>query len=157
MGQVALIFARLNLFYLLTFNPGAVVGAGCSKLSVFLSHILAYAAPCTFGHSSSRHQTEGSFLAKLWIWTTSDLAYFANDAEKRDLVSIGAAVGFAASFGAPIGGLLFVLDELSSGFTRNMSFRVLVANALGTFCLALYKGDLSEYSVISLVCLITFV
>jgi H+/Cl- antiporter ClcA len=127
---------------------GAIVGAGCSKLSIILSHLLA--TPFTSGFvSPSENGT--SFLARLWLWTTSDLAYFANDIEKRDLVTIGAAVGFAASFGAPIGGLLFVLDDISTFFDKSMSLRVLVANALGTFCLAIYRGDLSQYSVISLV------
>eukprot|EP00980_Cylindrotheca_fusiformis_P021527 scaffold8369_cov121-Cylindrotheca_fusiformis.AAC.8 len=126
---------------------GAVVGASCSKISVILSQILV--APFNFGLVSPL-ENGNSLFSKLWLWTTSDLAYFANDAEKRDLVSIGAAVGFAASFGAPIGGLLFVLDDISTYFDKSMYLRVLVANALGTFCLALYRGDLSQYSVISL-------
>jgi hypothetical protein len=40
-------------------------------------------------------------LHAMWIWATSDLSYFANDAERRKLITIGAACGFAASFGAP--------------------------------------------------------
>jgi H+/Cl- antiporter ClcA len=40
-------------------------------------------------------------LHSIWIWSTSDLSYFANDAERRKLITIGAACGFAASFGAP--------------------------------------------------------
>jgi chloride channel 7 len=131
---------------------GAIVGAGCSKLSIILSHLLA--TPFTSGFVSPS-ENGMSFLTRLWLWTTSDLAYFVNDTEKRDLVTIGAAVGFAASFGAPIGGLLFVLDDISTYFDKSMSLRVLVANALGTFCLAIYRGDLSQYSVISLVCIRT--
>lgn len=127
---------------------GAIVGASCSKISIILSHLLA--APFSAGLISPS-DNGNSQLTRLWLWTTSDLAYFANDAEKRDLVSIGAAVGFAASFGAPIGGLLFVLDDISTFFDKSMYLRVLVANALGTFCLAIYRGDLSRYSVISLV------
>jgi hypothetical protein len=130
-------------------KTGAIVGASCSKLSAILSRLLA--ARFASGLVSPFSQDENSMLTKIWIWTTSDLAYFANDTEKRDLVSIGAAVGFAASFGAPVGGLLFILDDISSHFNRSMSLRVLVANAFGTFCLALYRRDLSKYSVISLV------
>jgi H+/Cl- antiporter ClcA len=46
--------------------------------------------------------------------------------------------------------LLFILDDISSYFAKDMFLRVLVANALGTFCLACYRGDLSNYSVIDL-------
>ncbi|CAJ1951978.1 unnamed protein product [Cylindrotheca closterium] len=127
---------------------GAIVGASCSKLSVMLPHVLSSPIPSI---SASKNVGSGnSILSRIWLWSTSDLAYFANDTEKRDLVTIGAAVGFAASFGAPIGGLLFILDDLSSFFSKRMFLRVLVANALGTFCLALYRGDLSQYSVINL-------
>lgn len=117
---------------------GAIVGASCSKLSIILSHLLTTPLISSFVPPS------------LWLWTTSNLAYFANDSEKRDLITIGAACGLAASFGTPVGGLLFVLDDISSHFDKAMSLRVLVANALGTFCLALYRKDLSEYGAISL-------
>ena len=91
-----------------------------------------------------------SFAQGFWSWTTLDLSHFATDYERRDLVSIGASVGFAASFGAPIGGLLFILDDVSSYLTKDIFFRTLVANAVGSFCLALYHGSLSNFSVIAL-------
>ena len=136
---------------------GAIVGACCSNLSGILTKVLtANIIPTRWTQKSQSRQQNTSLLhlhpwfRKLWLWNSSDLAHFANDGERRDLISIGAAVGFAASFGAPIGGLLFVLDDVSSYFAKNMFLRVLVANALGTFCLAWYRNDLSNYSVINL-------
>ena len=84
----------------------------------------------------------------LWILATSDLAYFANNAEQRKLITVGAACGFAASFGAPIGGMLFIMDDISSFFEQDMFLRILVANSVGTFCLAYYRGNLSQYGAI---------
>jgi len=84
----------------------------------------------------------------LWVLATSDLSYFANDAEKRKLVTVGAACGFAASFGAPIGGMLFVMDDISSFLDQDIFLRILVANSVGTFCLATFRGNLSEYGAI---------
>ena len=84
----------------------------------------------------------------LWVYATSELSYFANDAERRKLVTVGAACGFAASFGAPIGGMLFIMDDISSFFEQDMFLRILVANSVGTFCLAYYRGNLSEYGAI---------
>ena len=84
----------------------------------------------------------------VWDWATSDLAVFANDAERRKLITVGAACGFAASFGAPIGGMLFIMDDISSFFDQDMFLRILVANSVGTFCLAYYRHNLSEYGAI---------
>ena len=127
---------------------GAIVGASCSKISVILSHLLAI--PYSSGQIYPSNERRDSILSKLWLWTTSDLSYFANDSEKRDFVTIGAACGFAASFGTPIGGLLFILDDISSFFDKSISLRVLVASAIATLCLAVYRRDLSEYGAISL-------
>jgi H+/Cl- antiporter ClcA len=65
-------------------------------------------------------------------------------------VSIGAAAGFASAFGAPIGGLLFSLEEASTFFNLSMFLKTLTATTLATFCLAVLHGNLSNYSIISL-------
>ena len=131
---------------------GAITGASCTKVSAALSRWLVtcqrYNSTCGGGGGGN---SSGSSRLERWLsWTTIELSHFATDAERRDLVSIGASCGFAASFGAPIGGLLFILDDVSSYFTRSLLLRMLVANAIGTFCLAVQHRDLSNYSVISL-------
>jgi chloride channel 7 len=78
------------------------------------------------------------------------LSHFRNDLERRNLISVGAAAGFAAAFGAPVGGLLYSLEEASSFFAQGMLWRTLVGTVVATCCIAIYHGDFTKYSMLSL-------
>jgi H+/Cl- antiporter ClcA len=96
-------------------------------------------------------KASGSTRRQTWLSKGAFyLSHFRNDLERRNLISVGAAAGFASAFGAPVGGLLYSMEEASSFFDHEMLWKTLVGTCLATSIIAIYHGDFTKYSMLSL-------
>ncbi|KAK6912987.1 CBS domain [Dillenia turbinata] len=61
-----------------------------------------------------------------WRW----LRYFNNDRDRRDIITCGASSGVCAAFRAPVGGVLFSLEEMATWWRSALLWRTFFSTAV---------------------------
>merc|ERR1711965_1072013 len=66
-----------------------------------------------------------------------------NDFDRRNFVSMGAAAGVAAAFHAPIGGILFSLEEVSTFWNHQLTLLTFFMVAFAALTVAMWTDGIS--------------
>jgi chloride channel 7 len=105
------------------------------------------------------------FAAERRVWgdakaETEDKSKYANwkqdldpafsNSSHREMISAGTAAGLAAAFGAPIGGVLFALEEACSVWSRKTAWRCLLCAAMAVFTISQLMPSISGGGILSL-------
>lgn len=64
---------------------------------------------------------------------------------RRNFISAGAAAGVASAFGAPVGGLLFSMEEVSSFWTVTLSWQIFFCCIIATFTTDLFNSAFMDF------------
>ena len=64
---------------------------------------------------------------------------------RRNFISAGAAAGVASAFGAPVGGLLFSMEEVSSFWNMKLSWQIFFCSMVATFTTDLFNSAFSAF------------
>ncbi|KAM7263750.1 hypothetical protein ACFE04_001433 [Oxalis oulophora] len=75
----------------------------------------------------------GAIVASLlaqYCSACKSMRFFRNDRDRRDLITCGSGAGIAAAFRAPVGGVLFALEEMASWWRSALLWRAFFTTAI---------------------------
>nr|XP_009858717.1 chloride channel protein C-like [Ciona intestinalis] len=71
---------------------------------------------------------------------------FRNSEDRRNFISAGAAAGVSSAFGAPVGGLLFSMEEVSSFWNMKLSWQTFFCCMISTFTTDLFNSAFNGFT-----------
>ena len=73
------------------------------------------------------------------------IAHFRNISDRRDFMAAGVSGGVAAAFGAPIGGLLFVAEEIASHFDMDLGMQIFLCSTCACITVELLTSSFEGF------------
>ncbi|KAF5836603.1 chloride channel [Dunaliella salina] len=70
-----------------------------------------------------------------------------SDTDHREFISAGVSAGIAAAFGAPIGGVLYSMEEACSFWSRKVAWRCFIAGTLSTFTIQIMTAGAAHGAI----------
>ncbi|CAI5514900.1 unnamed protein product [Closterium sp. Naga37s-1] len=132
-------------------KEGPLVHCGACIASILgrLSHWIS--ARRDLSHPRKPRIPTASSIASLGLFNHGSIkalrtpVWLHSDRGLRDLVTCGAASGVAAAFLAPVGGVLFALEQVTSWWRNSLIWRIFFTNAVVAMvlraCISLCEGD----------------
>lgn len=80
----------------------------------------------------------GQVKSKTFRWYPKILWRYHNDRDRRDFITSGVGAGIAAAFGAPIGGVLFSIEEVCSFWTKQVTWRTFFSCLVATITVNIF-------------------
>ena len=78
---------------------------------------------------------------KLKWWSSSVVGtQFRSNKTRREFITCGAAAGVSAAFGAPLGGLLFVMEEIASYWDISLTWMIFFSTTVAFFTVATFNS-----------------
>lgn len=73
--------------------------------------------------TTSPHKDDVGYIMNKWKTFCDFMVELYSDLDRREFLSAGAAAGIAAAFGAPVGGVLFSMEEAATYWSRKVAWR----------------------------------
>ncbi|KAI8746592.1 chloride channel protein C [Biomphalaria glabrata] len=102
-------------------HMGAIIGAGLSQLSGHLNKV------------------------KLTFFER-----FRNPEDKRNFITAGVAAGVSAAFGAPVGGLLFCMEEVSTFWSKTLAWQIFFCCIIATSTSDIFNSAFERFEFIGM-------
>jgi len=96
-------------------------------------------------HGNTSHNAGARQLAPLPQFLS--VAYIVTLCFRRNFTTAGAAAGVAAAFGAPVGGLLFAMEEVSSFWSMKLGWMIFFCCMLATFTADIFNSSFDSFQM----------